>query len=145
MNKLSTIFATIFLSMSVLANSDSHSKHEMQHGFILSEDDRYASHLVATGHHSWQATTRGTLVIPNPDEHLLYLEQKRINGLEPKKYFLFQAQHLDLSSIKVGQILEGHIIESDLGQYQPLKVIVKRAQFQIEEIPINIPNQFFAE
>ncbi|RYZ80281.1 MAG: hypothetical protein EOP04_26180, partial [Proteobacteria bacterium] len=48
---ISIHFASIFSE----AQASEHSMpHEMQHGFVLAEDSKFASHLVATGHHSRQ-------------------------------------------------------------------------------------------
>jgi hypothetical protein len=115
--------------------------HLMQHGFILSADDQYGSHLVANGHHSWQSEIRGKLLIENELEYKLYERQKKSS--QGQSYFLFQAQNLNLASMRIGDILHGHIIESKIGDYEPKNVIVKLVQFRIEEIIINIPNPFF--
>src|SRR5215217_2716235 len=71
--------------------------HEMQHGFVLSADDQFGSHLVATGHHSRQAEIRGRLAIADPAEAAKYTHRKLLNG-NGTAYFLFQAQSLDLPS-----------------------------------------------
>ena len=112
--------------------------HEMQHGFVLSADDTFASHLVATGHHSRQVEILGSLVIPDSGESEKYVKQNT-------HYYLFQAQKLDLPSLQEGQILRGHIVESTLGRYEPKNILVKKAEFRIEKILLNIENPFFAE
>ncbi len=118
--------------------------HEMQHGFIISDDEVYFSHLVATGHHSHQISLSGRLTIADSLEREFYLEQKKKNT--PKKsYFLFQAQELNLPATRAGQVLKGHIIESPLGDYTPKNVIVKEATIKVEKITINVPNPFFTE
>lgn len=118
--------------------------HEMQHGFVLSADDIYGSHLVATGHHSRQAEIKGELVIEEESENEIYKKQKSINT-DGRSYFLFQAQSLDLPSIKKGQVLTGHIVESQTGKYEPKNIIVKRAKFKIEKVIINLENPFFID
>ena len=88
----------------------------MQHGFILAEDDSLASHLVASGHHSRQVNVTGQLSIPDADGRRRYVVRRAsANGT----YFLFQAQNLDLPDIAVGQVLRGHIVESEIGTYDP--------------------------
>jgi len=84
--------------------------HEMQHGFVLSADDKFASHLVAKGHHSRQAEILSHLIVENSQEEEIYMNRKLINT-DGNIYFLFQAQGLDLPSLKTGQVLSGHIIE----------------------------------
>jgi len=126
------------------ANTGRHSTHEMQHGFILAIDDKFASHLVATKHHSWQTEVTGHLSIKDEAETKIYKERKDLNTLG-SSYFLFQAQALDLPSLKEGQVLKGHIVESKIGNYEPKNVIVKDATFKIEKILLNIANPFFAE
>lgn len=117
--------------------------HEMQHGFVLSADDKFASHLVATGHHSRQAEIVGQLLIDDQQEMEFYQERKsRSSG---RFYFLFQAQDLDLSTLSDGQILTGHIVESKVGDYEPKNKIVRSAIFKVEKVLLNIPNPFFIE
>lgn len=117
--------------------------HEMQHGFVLASDDQFASHLVATGHHSRQVEITGQLTIENLHELKTYQEQKKLN--EGKSYFLFQAQSLDLPTLKESDVLTGHIVESRLGQYDPKNIIVKRATYKVERILLNIENPFFGD
>ena len=117
--------------------------HEMQHGFILSDSDQFASHLVANGHHSRQVDISGELTIKSNEERIFYLNQKTGNLPERKTYFLFQAQNIDLPSVQVGQVLSGHIIESKVGDYEPKNIIVREATFVINAIHINIANPFF--
>jgi hypothetical protein len=116
----------------------------MQHGFILTNEDHFGSHLVATGHHSRQADITGELTIENSEEKQIYQQRKALNT-DQGVYFLFQAQDLDLPSLKNGQILTGHIIESHVGQYEPKNIIVKKASFKIEKVLLNIENPFFTE
>jgi len=118
--------------------------HEMQHGFILAVDDSFASHLVATGHHSRQTYITGHLTIEDPKEYEIYNERKFMNS-DSSSYFLFQAQALDLPSLQAGQILNGHIVESKVGKYEPKNVIVKRATFQVDKVLLNIENPFFGD
>lgn len=117
--------------------------HEMQHGFVLAEDGKFASHLVATGHHSRQTEILGQLVIDDPRERSIY--EDRRSASSGGSYFLFQAQSLDLPSLKSGQILTGHIIESKLGNYEPKNVIVKSAFYKVEKVLLNIENPFFGD
>lgn len=60
-------------------------------------------------------------------------------------YFLFQAQNLNLPTLESGQILTGHIVEAQVGKYEPKNVIVRQAKFKIEKILLNIENPFFGE
>lgn len=118
--------------------------HEMQHGFVLAADDKFASHLVATGHHSRQGEITGQLSINDQQEREIYEERKSLNG-PGGSYFLFQAQSLDLPSLKSGQVLIGHIVESKVGNYEPKNIIVKRATFKVEKVLLNIENPFFGD
>lgn len=117
--------------------------HEMQHGFVLSADDKFASHLVASGHHSRQTEILGTLSIPSPEEQAFYQERKMISETHGS-YFVFQAQNLDLPSLEDGTLLHGHIIESKKGKYEPQNIIVKAASFYVNKVLLNIENPFFA-
>ncbi len=152
MNLLTVLLTTVAISLSQFgfnANAQvghHHPSmgHEMQHGFIISDDENFFSHLVATGHHSHQLSLSGKLTIHDSRERDFYLDQKKKNN--PKKsYFLFQAQKLDLPSTNQGQVLRGHIIESPIGDYQPTNVIVKNAEIEIDKVHINVPNPFFTE
>lgn len=116
----------------------------MQHGFILSENDSLGSHLVATGHHSRQTEISGELTILDGTERESYAERKALNA-GGRAYFLFQAQQIDLTLLRAGQILTGHIVESTNGKYEPKNVIVKHAEFKIEKVLLNIENPFFKE
>jgi hypothetical protein len=116
--------------------------HEMQHGFILSENDTFASHLVAPGHHSHQVEVVGQLAIQDASERLLYDQRKKMSGSN-QTYFLFQAQQLNLPKLNVGKILLGHIVESKVERYEPKNIIVKSAAFQVRKILLNLPNPFF--
>lgn len=116
--------------------------HEMQHGFILSEDDQFASHLVASGHHSRQTEVIGQLIIYDQEESQFYQERKLQSA--GSSYFLFQAQNLDLPALRPGQVLSGHIIESKIGDYQPKNKIVRVANFYVNKIFLNIQNPFFS-
>lgn len=138
MKLITTLVIALLFSLSAFA------QHEMQHGFIISNNEEYFSHLVATGHHSHQLSFVGKLSIPSASELKTYLERKRQNSPR-KSYFLFQAQHLNLPATTNGQILKGHIIESGLGDYTPGNVIVKEAEIMVERITINVPNPFFTE
>ena len=135
----------LLLTVTNLAAQGPRPMHLMQHGFILSDNDKVASHLVAQGHHSWQATVSGRLQITNETEAQFYLSRKRENQPQPTSYFVFQAQKLDLPSLKVGQELRGHIIESKRGDYEPRNKIVNDATFTVEAIHINVINPFFTE
>ena len=117
--------------------------HEMQHGFVLAADDRFASHLVATGHHSRQAEITGQLSIEDQQEMKIYEERKSVSA--GGSYFLFQAQNLDLPSLQAGQVLTGHIVESKVGNYEPKNIIVKRATYTVEKVLLNIENPFFGD
>lgn len=118
------------------------SAHEMQHGFILAENDTFASHLVAPGHHSRQVEIIGQLAIQEANERLFYEQRKKLSPGN-QTYFLFQAQQLDLPSLAVGRVLIGHIVESRNGSYEPANIIVKSAAFQVRKIILNVPNPFF--
>jgi hypothetical protein len=100
-------------------------------------------HLVANGHHSRQVEITGKLFINDQQELKIYKERKKLS--EGQTYFLFQAQNLDLPSIKNGQILNGHIVESKMGEYESKNIIVKNATFKIDKILLNIVNPFFLE
>lgn len=115
--------------------------HEMQHGFVLSSKDKFASHLVAGGHHSRQTDVTGSLSISDPVEAAFYEERKALSA--GGTYFLFQAQKLDLPSVKEGQVLVGHIVESRIGKYEPGNIIVKSATFTIDKVLLNLENPFF--
>lgn len=117
--------------------------HEMQHGFVLAADDKFASHLVANGHHSRQAEITGQLLIDDSQEMEIYQERKLQSA--GSTYFLFQAQKLDLPNLSAGQVLTGHIVESKIGDYEPKNKIVRSATFQVQKVLLNIPNPFFAE
>ncbi|MNK93736.1 hypothetical protein D3C87_1139110 [compost metagenome] len=117
--------------------------HEMQHGFVLAADDKFASHLVATGHHSRQVEITGELIIDDQQEMEVYQERKLQSA--GSSYFLFQAQSLDLPSLSAGQVMKGHIVESKIGDYDPKNKIVKSATFRVHKILLSIPNPFFVE
>lgn len=135
------ITALILLTMNT--QSQAHTMyHEMQHGFVLSADDKYGSHLVATGHHSRQTEIQGELSIEATTEKEFYEKRKTMNT-NGGSYFLFQAQTLDLPSLKEGQILNGHIVESSAGKYEPKNTIVKKAVFKVNRVILNIENPFF--
>lgn len=134
------LICTIALASSLHVNALA---HEMQHGFVLGENDVFASHLVATGHHSRQVEIVGRLVIRSGSERAFYEQRKKMN-VPSQAYFLFQAQHLDLPNLKSGKILVGHIVESKIGSYEPQNVIVKSAMFQVQRVLLNIPNPFFS-
>lgn len=127
-----------------LAQHVSHSSHQMQHGFVLTADDSFASHLVATGHHSRQTVITGQLFIEDEQELNFYEDRKMMNS-SGYSYFLFQAQALNLPSLKAGQVLRGHIVESKIGSYNPGNVIVKKAIYRVEKILLNIANPFFKD
>ena len=120
-----------------------HVHHEMQHGFVLSADDKFASHLVANGHHSRQAEIMGELQINDQEVMEIYQERKLQSG--GSTYFLFQAQNLDLPTLTAGQMLIGHIVESKIGDYEPQNKIVKSATFRIKAVLLNILNPFFLQ
>lgn len=118
--------------------------HEMQHGFILSADDTFGSHLVAQGHHSRQAEIKGQLVIQNLNDRALYQQRKMASTIN-QTYFVFQAQQLDLPNVTEGMTLEGHIIESKIGGYEPRNIVVKIATYEVKKVLLNIINPFFTE
>ena len=124
-----------------LQSSSNH--HKMQHGFILSEDDSFASHLVANGPHGWQTSINGELTIPDESELSFYLERKKENELARSSYFLFQAQDLSLIDLEAGMELHGHIVESKKGHYEPSNKIVSSVIFSVHKVLVNIPNPFF--
>jgi hypothetical protein len=122
-----------------------HSGHEMQHGFIISQDDSFFSHLVATGHHSHQLDFSGNLIIQDDVEKKFFSERKKLNTTEKKSYFLFQAQKLNLPHTEDGQVLEGHIVESPVGDYTPQNIIVRDAKIKVKKVQMNLINPFFIE
>lgn len=124
-------------------HADHSMPHEMQHGFVLAINDNFASHLVANGHHSRQVEITGKLFINDHQELKIYKERKKLS--DGQTYFLFQAQNLDLPSIKNGQLLSGHIVESKMGEYESKNIIVKNATYKIDNILLNIVNPFFLE
>lgn len=142
MKKL-TILIT-FIGIITHAYAQNSMNHEMQHGFVLSTDDKFASHLVATGHHSRQAEIISHLVIEDSEEESFYMNRKSINT-NGGVYFLFQAQNLNLPSLKAGQILSGHIIESKTGEYEHKNIIVKKATLVVDKVLLNIENPFFKD
>lgn len=81
---------------------------DMQHGFILGTDDRFASHLVGTGPHSRQVEIVDQLLIDDLQEMNNYQERKLKSA--SKSYFLFQAQNLNLPTLSDGDVLIGHIV-----------------------------------
>ena len=133
-------FAALMMNIGLSATAFS---QKMQHGFIVGQEDAFLSHLVAKGHHSWQTTISGELSIPDESESRLFAERRAANEESPTSYFLFQAQGLDLTTIKEGQVLEGHIIESALGEYEPKRVLIENATFTIDQVLINMSNPFF--
>lgn len=118
--------------------------HQMQHGFILADDDRFASHLVANGHHSRQTEIIGALDIQSTSELEFYQTRKNLSAAN-QSYFLFQAQQLDLPNLREGAFITGHIVESRIGAYEPKNIIVKSATFRVDKILLNIANPFFQE
>lgn len=143
--KIKIFLSGIFLTAThALAQNGEHPMpKEMQHGFVLSADDTFASHLVARGHHSRQTEITGQLIIEDDQEIILYKERKKQNS--GGSYFLLQAQYLDLPNLSNAQILRGHIIESKIGGYEPENKIVKSAIFKVQNVILNIPNPFFDE
>lgn len=141
MKMLKFLITFVIIIISVQINA---SEHEMQHGFILSNNDSLGSHLVANGHHSRQTEIVGQLTIPNANE-LAFYRQRKANSTTNQSYFLFQAQQLDLPRLNAGMTLTGHIVESRVGNYEPKNVIVKSATFKIQRVLLNIPNPFFVD
>ncbi len=138
------VFLTAILGLiphSYAQHADHSMPHEMQHGFVLAADDTFASHLVATGHHSRQVEITGELAINDQQEMEFYQERKLQNS--GGSYFLFQAQTLDLPTLSDGQVLTGHIVESKIGDYEPRNKIVRSAKFKVKKVLLNIPNPFF--
>ncbi len=136
------------ITLALLVSGAAHGNtmpHKMQHGFILSQQDRFATHLVATGHHSWQANVSGKLDIANAEERTLYIEKRSENEKGSKYFFLLQAQDLDLPTLSKGQVLHGHIIMSKIGSYEPKNKIVSEATFTVDEVLLNLVNPFFIE
>lgn len=118
--------------------------HKMQHGFVLAKNDSFGSHLVATGHHSRQTEVTGRLIIADKLEAESYSTRKSLNTMG-QSYFLFQAQNLNLPALLSGQTLRGHIIESQVGKYESKNIIVKDAEFIVDEVILNLENPFFVE
>ncbi len=116
---------------------------QMQHGFILSNNDSLGSHLVANGHHSRQVEIIGKLTIQDSRELSFYRSRKSKN-MNNQSYFIFQSQQLDLPNLKAGMVLTGHIVESRMGYYDPQNRIVKSATFHVQRALLNVPNPFFA-
>ena len=125
--------------------SKNNQSHPMQHGFILNLFGDFASHLVATGHHSHQVNIKGELTILSTNETSEYYRRLKHNVATGKTYFLFQAQNLDLPSILPGHVLKGHIIESKVGSYEPNNIIVTEATYTVKEVLLNIENPFFGQ
>lgn len=138
------LLVTTLLLKSLSSNAFAQHAHEMQHGFIISEDEAYFSHLVATGHHSHQLSLSGKLKIHDPSEREVFTEKQKEN-VSKKSYFLFQAQKLNLPHTHQGQVLHGHIIESPVGDYWPKNVVVKDAEIEVKKVHINTINPFFLE
>ena len=90
----------VAISSLARGDSDSHVHHEMQHGFVLSADDQFASHLVANGHHSRQTDITGELYIEDQNELEIFRNRKQQSA--GGSYFLFQAQNLDLPTLSAG-------------------------------------------
>ncbi|MEN0059997.1 MAG: hypothetical protein AAGB31_14245 [Bdellovibrio sp.] len=144
MKQLTIILALFGFIFQAQAQDHSHSMpHEMQHGFILSEDDTFGSHLVANGHHSRQVEIVGQLTVQDASE-LAFYKQRKESAIN-QSYFLFQAQKLDLPSLTAGKVLTGHIVESKVGGYEPKNIIVKSATFYVQKVLLNISNPFFGE
>lgn len=78
---------------------------------------------LANGHHSRQVEITGVLSIEDQNELVYFRQRKSLSA--GSSYFLFQAQSLDLPSVKEGQVLTGHIVESKMGSYEPKNIIVK--------------------
>jgi hypothetical protein len=136
------VLFSICLGVNGHAQNEHHSMyHEMQHGFVLSAEDTFASHLVAPGHHSRQTEITGQLFVEDVEARALY-EKRKVLGTG-SSYFLFQAQSLDLPSLSSGQVLTGHIVESTVGEYQPKNKIVSLATYRVDRVLLNIPNPFF--
>lgn len=136
---------TIAVLLSLMSLSTiSHAEHLMQHGFVISNNDKFASHLVANGHHSWQADVTGSVTIDDQQDRAAYEQRKAANS-NGGSYFLLQAQNLDLPSLKAGQVLTGHIIESKVGNYEPNNTIVRKATFTVDKVLLNMVNPFFVE
>ncbi|MBY0415573.1 MAG: hypothetical protein K2Q18_15475 [Bdellovibrionales bacterium] len=142
MKKLAILIT--FLGFITQSSANPPMYHEMQHGFVLSDDDKFASHLVATGHHSRQAEIISRLIIEDSDDKEIYMN-RRILNTSGGSYFLFQAQNLNLPALKEGQILNGHIVESKSGEYEPKNIIVKKATLVVERVLLNIENPFFKD
>jgi hypothetical protein len=144
MKKIVFLIAVVGLGAQANAQGVGHGMpHHMQHGFVLAAADRFASHLVATGHHSRQTEITGELVIQDRQEQEVYQKRKVLSA--GQTYFLFQAQSLDLPTLKVGQVLSGHIVEARIGDYDPKNVIVKKASYRVQRIFLNMENPFFRE
>lgn len=134
---LTMLFATLFFTPALFSM-------DMQHGFILSYEGGYAEHLVAQGHHSHQLSVIGELRILSGEDGQ-YQKERTENELSHKRYFTLMAQNVDITNVKVGQVLQGHIIESPIGDYTPNKVLVNSATFTVKQILMSVPNPFFAD
>lgn len=139
---ISGILTLSTLLFGTTSRSDVHAGlHLTQHGFILAADDKFASHLVAPGHHSRQVDVMGELTINDELEQAEYQMRKVISA--GQSYFVFQAQNLDLPTLQEGQILVGHIIESKVGGYDPKNIVVKEGTLKVNKIILNLINPFF--
>ena len=63
------LVGVIGMMASANAQSSGHTMpHQMQHGFVLAADDKFASHLVAPGHHSRQTEITAQLTIDDQQD-----------------------------------------------------------------------------
>ncbi len=119
-----------------------HEGHLMQHGFIIAVGDSFASHLVAGGHHSRQVEIGGELVFSSGAEREVYRSMRDAPNAN-EFYFLLQAQNLDLPSLRVGDVLGGHVIRMEVGKYQPKNPVIGLAKFKVTKMLLNVENPFF--
>lgn len=135
MKKLSHLVIALVLAISSLAVAED---HQMQHGFVLSRNDTIMSHLVAHRHHSFQVTLQGSLKFMFARDQATYELLKKSGN---NKYYLFQAQNVQIN--KLPNHLSGHIVEMELGQYEPNGRRIDNVTFVIDEVLSSFPNPFF--
>ena len=138
--KTSKLTAILMGLIGVLVNSNVSLSETMDHGFIFGKEDFFISHLVARGHHSHQVSVTGRLIIES-DEELYKFHYER--SFSENSYFVFQAESIELTSLRRDQILRGYIFQSQIGKYEPNNVIVTNATFEIENVDLSVVNPFF--
>ena len=59
--------------------------------------------------------------------------------------FILLAQQVDLQNLSAPQTLQGHIVKSEVGKYEPSNVVIKAAKFRVDRVLLNVANPFFKE